>query len=54
MLPRFYDFNTSRFVADGYNINGGLLAQHLAVTMAFCVVLTVIGYFFLRTREIAA
>ena len=33
---------------------GDLLAQHMAVTMAFCVVLTIIGYFFLRTREIAA
>jgi hypothetical protein len=54
MLPRFGDFNTSRFVADGFDIYNDLLAQHLAVTLAFCLVLTIVGYFFLRTREIAA
>lgn len=54
VLPRFAEFNTSEYVADGYNIYGGLLGQHLVITLAFCFVLTIIGYFFLRTREIAA
>jgi hypothetical protein len=54
MLPRFYEFNTSTFVADGFSIYGDVLAKHLTVMLAFCFVLTVIGYFFLRNREIAA
>jgi hypothetical protein len=54
VLPRFNDFNTSKFVAEGYNIYGGLMAQHAVITLTYCLVLSVMGYFFLRTREIAA
>ncbi|MEQ8787494.1 MAG: ABC transporter permease [Pirellulaceae bacterium] len=54
VLPRFNDFNTSDYVAEGYSIYGDLLSQHFVITLAYCFVLSVTGYFFLRTREIAA
>jgi hypothetical protein len=54
VIPDFTSFNTSRFVAYGFNIDGNLVAQHLLVTLAFVVVLSIFGYFFLKSREIAA
>jgi hypothetical protein len=54
IFPDFTDFNTSRFVAYGFNISGNLLAQHFLVTVAFVIGLSVYGYFFLKTREVAA
>ena len=43
ILPDFGIFNTSRFVAYGFNIDGNLLPQHCLMTLAFVVVLTVYG-----------
>lgn len=53
ILPDFTSFNTSRFVAYGFNIDGNLLVQHCLIMLAYVVVLTIYGYFFLRAREIA-
>lgn len=54
VIPDFRSFNTSRFVAYGFDINGNLVMQHCLVTLAFVVVLSIFGYFFLKSREIAA
>ena len=54
VFPDFTNFNTSRFVAYGFNISGNLLAQHFLVTVAFAIGLSVYGYFFLKNREVAA
>jgi hypothetical protein len=54
VFPDYTSFNTSRFVAHGFNIDGNLLAQHCLITLAFVVVLSIFGYFFLKSREIAA
>jgi hypothetical protein len=54
VFPDFGSFNTSRFVAYGYNIDENLLAQHCLITLAFVLVLSVYGYFFLKSKEIAA
>jgi len=53
LLPDFRSFSTVDFVAYGFNIPGDLLAQNLTVGLGFLLVLFVIGYFFLRTREVA-
>lgn len=53
IFPDYRSFNTSRFVAYGYNIDGNLLSQHCLITVAFVLVLSVYGYFFLKSREIA-
>jgi hypothetical protein len=54
VLPDFGQFDTSEMVATGYDVFGGLLLQHTLATAAYVAVLAVLGYFFLRTREIAA
>lgn len=54
MLPNFSYFDTSDYVAHGFNIEANLLAQQTTSALAFIAVLTVAGYFFLKTREIAA
>lgn len=53
VFPAFKDFNTSAYVAYGYNISGNLLTQHCVTTFAFVLVLSIFGYFFLKSREIA-
>jgi hypothetical protein len=53
-MPNCGIFNTSRFVAYGFDIPFNLMAQHLSITLAYALVVTVAGYFFFKTREIAA
>ncbi len=53
-MPDCGQFNTSRFVAYGFDIPAALMAQHLAITMAYALVIATAGYFFFKTREIAA
>ena len=54
MLPDYGGFNTSDFVAHGFDIDNTLVLRHFLVTIAYVATLTTAGYFFLRTREIAA
>ena len=53
VLPDFGRFGTVRFVADGYDISGNLLLQNVLIGLAYLAGLYVIGYFLLRTREVA-
>jgi len=53
MLPDFASFNTSKFVAYGFNIDGSTLMIQVFQTLAFFLTLTILSYFFLRTRELA-
>jgi hypothetical protein len=53
VLPDFRAFSTVDYVAYGFNIPNNQMAQDLTVTAAYIVGLFVIGYFFLRTREVA-
>jgi hypothetical protein len=54
VLPDYTQFDTATFVADGYNIFGDLVAQQMVMAAVYFVFVTTIGYFFLKTREIAA
>ena len=54
LLPDYGGFNTSDFVAYGFDINNTLVLRHFVITFIYVCVLTTIGYFFLKTREIAA
>jgi hypothetical protein len=54
VLPDYTQFDTATFVADGYNIFGDLVAQQLTMAAVYLVAVTIVGYFFLKTREIAA
>jgi hypothetical protein len=54
IAPPFDRLGYATHVAYGYNISADLLGQHLAMTLAYLLPLIVAGYFFLKTREIAA
>lgn len=54
VLPNFARFDTSTLVATGYDVPGGLLVQHALSVVGYVVVMSTLGYFFFRTREIAA
>jgi hypothetical protein len=53
-IPSFGQFNTADFVAYGFNIFGGLVARHLTMTIGYFLMTSLIAYFFLKTREMAA
>jgi hypothetical protein len=54
LIPNLGDFDSTRYVAYGYNIDANLLSQQTSVTLAFALAASVVGYFMLKTREIAA
>ena len=51
-LKKFKD--TTEFVASGYNIFGSLVGQQLVMALVYFTAVSIAGYFFLKTREIAA
>lgn len=53
VLPDFRTFDATRFAADGYNMPLDLLLQHLTICLGYVIGLTILGYFLLRTREVA-
>ncbi len=53
VLPDFRSFSTVDYVAYGFHIPMNHLYQDLTVGLAYLAGLFVIGYFFLRTREVA-
>jgi ABC-type transport system involved in multi-copper enzyme maturation permease subunit len=53
VLPDFSSLDTSNFVKWGFNIPMNDMFQNLTICLAFVAGLFVIGYFFLRTREVA-
>ena len=53
LLPDFSVLSTISFTAHGYDIPGDLVAQALTICLGYVVGLSVLGYFLLRTREIA-
>jgi ABC-type transport system involved in multi-copper enzyme maturation permease subunit len=53
-LPDFTRFDTVMFVADGYSIFPALVGQQVTMAIVYFLVVTVVGYFCLKTREFAA
>lgn len=54
ILPDYTQFDTTEFVASGYNIFGDLVGQQLTMAVVYFTAVSIAGYFFLKTREIAA
>lgn len=54
ILPNYESFNTVAWVAYGYNIEPALMGIHLLKGLAYLVAVSLVGYFFLKTREVAA
>jgi len=53
LAPNFKQLDFSEFLTYGYSIDNQRILVALAITLAFCVGLTLLGYFSLKTREIA-
>lgn len=54
MLPDFTRFDSSSYVAYGFNVDSNLLGAQITTAFAFVFVTSVVGYLFLKTRELAA
>jgi hypothetical protein len=54
LLPNYRWFDTVKYVAYGMDIERAAVMQHASLAAAYCVVVLIVGYFFLKTREIAA
>jgi ABC-type transport system involved in multi-copper enzyme maturation permease subunit len=52
-LPDFSAFSTVGYAADGYNVPWDRVAQDATACLGFVVALAVVGFFLLRTREVA-
>ncbi len=53
LAPDFSKLNFAEFLTKGYAVDIHRLAVAIAVSLAFCVGLSIVGYFSLKTREIA-
>jgi len=53
ILPDFSTLSSVNYVAEGFSIPPGVIGRELAIALAYVVGLSVAGYFFLKTREIA-
>ena len=53
-IPDFTQLGTADFVAYGVNLFDGLLARHLTICFGYFLMTSIISYFFLKTREMAA
>ncbi len=53
-VPNFNTLGTSDFVAYGVDLFDGLLLRHIVISFGYFIMAFTVGYFFLKTREIAA
>lgn len=51
-LPKM--LGTAEYVASGFDIFGGLLLRHIVATFGYVLLAFLVGYFLLKSREIAA
>lgn len=53
LAPDFSRLNFAEFLTEGFRINGNAVGVAFTLTFVFCTGLTILGYFALKTREIA-
>lgn len=53
LVPDFRNFDNVNFLADGYNIPTGNVCSQVFSTAGYVLALFVVGYFFLRGREVS-
>jgi hypothetical protein len=53
IVPDFSRLDFSDFLTYGYFVDGDRLMVAFLISLAFCIGLTLMGYFFLKTRELA-
>ncbi|HEY1064790.1 MAG TPA: hypothetical protein VGE52_01715 [Pirellulales bacterium] len=52
-VPDLLSFNDSAYVANGFNIGLGHLAQHTVAALAFLIPVVIVGHFALKFRQVA-
>ena len=52
-LPDFSALSTARFAAEGYNVPWDRVFQDVTTGLGYVVALSILGFFLLRTREVA-
>ncbi|MCE9524621.1 MAG: hypothetical protein K8R36_01045 [Planctomycetales bacterium] len=53
ILPNYSNFDTSKFVASGFDVYPSLVGQQLTMAVVYALSASIAAYFFLKTREIA-
>ncbi len=53
LAPNFSNLNFANFLTYGYSVDVDRILVAVAITFAFCLGLSILGYFSLKTREIA-
>ena len=54
LIPDAESFNYTKFVSEGFNINGEFLVVNLLVTFGYLLPWGVLAYYLMKTREVAA
>lgn len=54
LMPDFKQFDNSAYIVYGIDVEPNLLGAQVLTALAFVLVTSLIGYFFLKTRELAA
>jgi hypothetical protein len=54
ILPDYVSFSTAEYVANGFNIDAGLMSMLLLKTAAYVGVVSLVAFFCFKTREMAA
>lgn len=53
LLPEYNKFDNANYVAHGFDVPGDLVLVQIVTALGFVAAMFAIGYFFLRTREVA-
>jgi hypothetical protein len=54
VLPNYREFSTADYVAYGFNIAPGVMSIMMLRTLAYFLIVSLIAFFFLKTREVAS
>jgi ABC-type transport system involved in multi-copper enzyme maturation permease subunit len=53
LLPDFSTFDNANFLAHGYNVPDGQVLSQILATLGYLLAVFIVGYFFLRAREVS-
>jgi hypothetical protein len=54
ILPDYVSFSTAEYVANGFNINAGLMTILTLKSVGYFTVVSLVAFFFFKTREVAS
>jgi hypothetical protein len=54
IVPNFQALDVSNVVADGFAVTGGQMVSNILLAFAYALPFSIVGYFILKNREVAA